>query len=435
MQKKRILSQPQIKSAAELWLQLARREGAEDRYLKGFFLKHRKRFGSRDRRFISDVIYSALRHKLYLKAWQDFLVESKRLKIEDGLEGFLILAGYLAGCATKEDVALWVEAPEKILSAIEERELPREADLKGDTARLLSLKFSYPDWMIARWLEAFGEEYLVEILMGLETRPKTILRVNTLKTTSEKLLDSLVRQGIEAAPAYRVPTAMMIEGRVNLQGLGEFKRGAFEVQDQGSQLICQLVSPSKAASVWDVCSGGGGKTLALAALMENKGAILATDIRESSLVALKKRMKRAGVKNTKVALVESDLRFADNQTDDSGDFDIVFVDAPCSGVGTLRRNPGAKWRIHPGDFEAYAEKQLTILREASKKVKPGGELYYVTCSIDPAENKGVVDNFISEESSFELENLPGESSPYLELWPHEFESDGFFMAKMVKKQL
>ncbi|HOW88333.1 MAG TPA: RsmB/NOP family class I SAM-dependent RNA methyltransferase, partial [Candidatus Omnitrophota bacterium] len=203
----------------------------------------------------------------------------------------------------------------------------------------------------------------------------------------------------------------------------------FEVQDEGSQMICQKMDPKPGENIWDVCAGGGGKSLLLAAMMENKGRIVATDLRSFKLEELKKRAKRAGVFNIFPAELE---RLAELKVARKG-FDKILVDAPCSGTGTLGRNPDAKWKLAPSWFEALPVEQLAILEKALPYLAKNGKLYYATCSVEAAENEKVVEKFLSAHP--ELRTIPcGEKGdPFFKLWPPETGTDGFFLAVFEKQ--
>ena len=199
--------------------------------------------------------------------------------------------------------------------------------------------------------------------------------------------------------------------------------GYFEIQSQASQRVVELIAPQSGEKVWDVCAGGGGKTLFLAALMQNSGLIMATDLRSLAIKELKLRAGRAGAENIKAADIQ---RFYKGEVSER--FDKIMVDAPCSGTGTLGRAPDLKWRIEEKGFDEYAVKQMEILEMALPYLKPSGRMYYITCSIDRAENEGVMENFLKRHTELILDDLGGCAKNGLRIWPHLESTDGFFMA-------
>jgi 16S rRNA (cytosine967-C5)-methyltransferase len=227
---------------------------------------------------------------------------------------------------------------------------------------------------------------------------------------------------VEATPYS--PIGIRLQGKPMLSRHPLFLDGSIEVQDEGSQIVCRKAAPAPGQMVWDVCAGSGGKSLFLAALMKNKGRILATDIRGKKLEDLKKRASRAGAHN----IFPADLERLQESRELKKGADIVLVDAPCSGSGTLRRNPDAKWKIKEEDFAAFHKTQLEIIEKSLPYLKPGGKLCYVTCSLDPVENEEVMRELFEKHP--ELKPLPagdaGES--YLRLVPHKNGTDGFFLA-------
>jgi len=275
----------------------------------------------------------------------------------------------------------------------------------------------------------------------------TDIRINTLKTTQEAAIKALKYAEIEATKTALSPWGVRVEGRPPLAGLEIFKNGIIEIQDEGSQLVALMVNPKPGERVVDFCAGAGGKTLALAAMMQNKGKLVATDVLKGRIDRSATRIRRAGVNNV-------ERRDLSSERDPwvkrhAGSFDKVLIDAPCSGAGTWRRNPDAKWRLKPADLDNLVDLQRRILDSAARLVKPGGRLIYATCSLFQEENADQVKAFRESHADFALvpaqkawkeaqealgTNTPCPSdSDMLILTPAQHGTDGFFVAVMEKK--
>jgi 16S rRNA (cytosine967-C5)-methyltransferase len=264
--------------------------------------------------------------------------------------------------------------------------------------------------------------------------------VNTLKTTIEQCQEELKKQGIESTKTLLSPFGLNLTKRINVFSLSIFRDGWFEVQDEGSQLLPFLVDPKPNVKLLDVCAGAGGKTLEFSSLMKNRGEIFATDINRYRLEELRKRTKRAGVQNVRVQEIQTIEDLAEHY---SLFFDIVFVDAPCSGIGTIRRNPGMKWMITEQTVQEVSEKQRSILHSAAQLVKPGGRLVYATCTMLRQENEGVVEEYLTLHKEFHLidvnerinkwQNGLVASGSFFKLFPHLNGTDGFFCAVLEKQ--
>jgi len=236
-------------------------------------------------------------------------------------------------------------------------------------------------------------------------------------------MESLNRQGCEAAATSLSPWGVLAGKRFNVSEIPEFKKGFFEVQDEGSQMIVLAVDPQPGEVLWDACAGGGGKTLFAAALMKNSGRVLASDVRTGKLEELRKRAKRAGAFNIFAAGIkelEKKKIFAEG-------VDKLLIDAPCSGTGTLRRNPDQKWRLTKEIIVQFRENQLKILTDCAPHLKRGGTLVYATCSLQPEENENVVDHFLKQHSGF------CRAAADRRFFPHRHGTDGVFVAKLLKQ--
>jgi 16S rRNA (cytosine967-C5)-methyltransferase len=303
------------------------------------------------------------------------------------------------------------------------------------------LAASLPAELAGLLLREFGEEAEVAA-EAMNERAPLCVRVNTLKTTREALQARLLAEGVSAAPTPRSPLGLVLDGRINAFSLPSFREGLFEVQDEGSQLLGMLVDPPPTRVV-DACAGAGGKTLQLAAEMKNRGELFALDVEEGRLEELKRRARRAGVHNVRARIIPKDDTALEALKDLLGRADRVLVDAPCSGSGTLRRKPDARYRFTPALLAEHVERQAALLARFAQLVKPGGQLVYGTCSVLREENEEVVSAFLAAHPDFSLkpasERLPASAADaapagYLRLFPHRHGTDGFFGALLLRKK-
>lgn len=318
-------------------------------------------------------------------------------------------------------------------------------------------RHNLPDWMAQALQAQLGDEFW-DLAEHLQQAGTLDLRVNMLQAKRQEIQKELAQAGIVAEPTPYSPWGLRLQGKPALQKTDAFIRGAIEVQDEGSQLLALLVDAHRGEMVVDFCAGAGGKTLALGAAMRSTGRLYAFDVSGHRLDALKPRMARSGLSNVHPAAIahERDERIKRL----AGKIDRVLVDAPCSGLGTLRRNPDLKWRQKPQAVQELTEKQQAILQSASRMVKSGGRLVYATCSVLPEENEQIAQAFSAANPDFvplnvaqELERLkvphaaslcsvqpPGEgqgpapaSGQFLRLWPHRHATDGFFASAWTRK--
>jgi len=310
------------------------------------------------------------------------------------------------------------------------------------------VRLNVQEWVAPHLKEAYGEAWGREIA-ALATPPPVDLRVNRLKATVEEARAALAREGIETEPTRFAPNGLRLKRRLSVVAGAAFQSGLVEVQDEGSQLVAGLVDARPGMSIADYCAGAGGKTLAIAAGMNNKGRVVAMDVLETRLDRSAQRLRRAGAHN-----VERRALGADNRKwlkRQAGAFDRVLVDAPCTGTGTWRRNPDGRWTLRPQDLAELVPKQAAILDAAARLVKPGGGLVYATCSVLPAENERQIEAFLERHPEFESVPVadvwrdaisrdtgvepPAEiaSGPYLRLSPLRHGTDGFFAATLLRK--
>ena len=296
-----------------------------------------------------------------------------------------------------------------------------------------------PDWLYQRLCVRFGATETATLLGALNQPAPLDLRINPAKTDRTAAIAQLQARRIDARVTPYSPFGLRIEGRPTLGRDPLYETGAIEVQDEGSQLLAQLVAPKRREMIVDFCAGAGGKTLALGALMQSTGRLYAFDVSAKRLKAFEPRLKRSGLSNVHPQLLsnESDARVKRL----AGKIDRVLVDAPCTGLGTLRRNPDMKWRQPESAVAEMAAKQSAILASAARLLKPGGRLVYATCSLLDEENRAVVDAFLAANPAFSLRpanevlaglGIPLDTGPYLEMLPHRHGTDGFFAAVLER---
>lgn len=393
------------------------------------FFRDNRGLGPRERATLAETVYTVLRKKLLF----DHLAPSGSGPKERRLAilGFYGPGDFLRSALTDQEKR-WLDQCEAV----------KPEDL------MERHRHNLPEWLVQPLKDQLGDGFwpLVENLnlgAGLD------LRVNALKTKRADVQKELQQAGIKAVPTPFSPLGLRIAGKPALNKNEAFLRGDFEVQDEGSQLLAMLVDAKRGEMVVDFCAGAGGKTLALGAAMRSTGRLYAFDTSAHRLDALKPRMARSGLSNVHPAAIA-------HERDDrvkrlSGKLDRVLVDAPCTGLGTLRRNPDLKWRQTMAGVEEMAIKQAAILQSAARMVKSGGRLVYATCSVLPQENEAIADAFSAANPEFvplvagevlanlKVENAPslcsgGESGQlYLRLWPHLHQTDGFFAAVWEKK--
>jgi 16S rRNA (cytosine967-C5)-methyltransferase len=309
-------------------------------------------------------------------------------------------------------------------------------DIKADPVGAISIMHSHPSWMVERWTGSYGIDETIAICRGNNTIPPLTLRVNTLKIARSNIISALKREGISAAPTLFSPDGVIISN--NPKGIREtdaFHQGLIRVQDEASQLAAHLLDPQTGDRVLDLCAGNGGKTLHIAALMQNNGTITAADTNPHKLEHLLSEAKRLGA-----TIVETIQENSAKRNDaHSEKFDKILVDAPCSGLGTLRRNPEIRWRVTLREIKMLKQQQKKLLQNAAGYLKPGGALAYCVCTTTPEENEEVVFEFLKDNREFTLKpplNIPPElvaADGFLRTFPHMHGMDGFFGALFVRK--
>lgn len=416
-----------LRTAAEIWGEIEHSPIPADKWLGNYFHRYRKKIGSKDRRFFAETIYSALRHKLYYTALLGLLKPAAS-------DIIVLLASYREGLISDSEFpelltyATSSNVDPKLLARwIKTHELPARLVFSSDVEKM-SVLFSFPVWLIQRWQKQWNEKKLQKLLQALLEKAPLIIRTNLIKINRETLLDRLSTAGCSVHASPETSSGIIFDEKENVFDTQEFRDGWFEVQDDGSQMVCEIIQPKPGETLWDVCAGGGGKSLALAAMMQNKGRVVATDIRALKLEELKKRAKRNGIYNIFPADIK---RMAELRTAQKG-FDKILVDAPCSGTGTLRRNPDAKWKLKPDNFSRLHKTQVEIIEKSLPYLRTNGVLYYSTCSLDKEENEDVAEEILSKHPQLKKFPVAKTEDGYLQLSPDTSKTDGFFLAAFTK---
>jgi 16S rRNA (cytosine967-C5)-methyltransferase len=429
-----------LQAAIDLWVAIDATDRPADGVVSAF-TRARRYMGSKDRKAVTDRVWAALRSRARL-TW---MVE--RFGGKPTARGVMIAHLLIGeGMGAKELRPLFeTRAPHapQLLSDAEEglidllagkpleyREMPPEVRLE------------VPGWLIPRLEPVYGDQVTAELAALLDEAPVD-LRVNTLKANRAAALSALAEEGVIARPGTLSPWSLRLEGRPNVAATKAFTDGLVEVQDEGSQIIALLCDAKPGMAVLDLCAGAGGKTLALAATMDNKGGLVAADVNEGRLERAQVRLRRAGVHNvTRKPLGPEANKWLKRRR---GTFDVVLVDAPCSGTGTWRRNPDARWRLTPETVDALVTEQAEILDRAAGMTNPGGRLVYATCALLPEENEGQVEALLSRRTDYRavpvaglwpdrgLGAYPGDPTvPWLRLSPARHGTDGFFVAVLER---
>jgi 16S rRNA (cytosine967-C5)-methyltransferase len=416
-----------------------------DSLIDTFFRSH-KYLGSHDRKFIAETTYGTLRHLRKCEYYLAPLINNIDIELLEEDRILLLVLAYLSLAGKIKDLTSDLVASK--LKTVRLREKITEF-LSNPTASMLvkadsvieriGIEQSFPDWMVLKFVEYYGESEAEKICKSLNEQAPVTLRVNTLKSTVEQCQEKLQEQGIESIRTPHSPIGLNLLKRTNVFSLSAFKEGYFEVQDEGSQLLPLIIDPKPNVKLLDACAGAGGKTLAFAALMKNRGEIYATDIQSFRLDELRKRTKRAGAQNVRVQEIRGLEDLAERYT---GFFDIVFVDAPCSGLGTIRRNPGMKWLVNEQTVHEVAEKQSAILQSSAPLLKTAGTLVYATCTLLRQENEDIIERFLLSQPEFQIRDMTqaahqwniadAAAGKYVKLLPHVHGTDGFFCAVLER---
>ena len=411
-----------IGSTEEVLREVLRFTAPADSTLSRYFRDH-PRLGARERGVVAEAVYGMLRNKSVYTNFAE--TGGGPMMRRMALLGLADAAGTDALGGLSEEEQGWLQR----VMEIDRANLPT------------ALRTNMPAWILERLFAQHGEPGALAMIAALNLPASLDLRVNTIKSNREDVIEALTHAGLAPDPTPYAPLGLRLLKKPSLQNMPLFKDGAIEVQDEGSQLLVQIVNAKRGEMVVDFCAGAGGKTLALGALMRNTGRLYAFDVSDKRLAKLKPRLARSGLSNVHPVLIahENDAKVKRL----AGKIDRVLVDAPCSGLGTLRRNPDVKWRQTAQGIDELNVKQIAILRGAARLVKPGGRLVYATCSVLDEENEAIVQQFLAAHEDFALVKMSAvlaeqkitlEMDDYLKLLPNLHQTDGFFAAVLERKK-
>jgi 16S rRNA (cytosine967-C5)-methyltransferase len=388
------------------------------------FFKEHPRLGGRERGAIAECVYAVLRNKAFFTDYAESGSGPAMRRLV--LLGMMDAVGVAALPSLTPEESAWLERAANI-----DRKLLHK-----------SMRSNMPKWLYEKLVAQFGEEEALALADALNTPAPLDLRVNAMKANRDDVIAELAQAPIAADPTPYAPLGLRVHKKPALQNLPLFKSGAIEVQDEGSQVLAQILGAKRGEMVVDFCAGAGGKTLALGAQMRNTGRLYAFDVSEKRLAKLKPRLARSGLSNVHPVQIAHERDAKIKRL--AGKIDRVLVDAPCSGMGTLRRNPDVKWRQAENAIAEMHDKQVAILDGAARLVKGGGRLVYATCSFLNEENDDVAAQFVATHPDFELvpmrkilaeQKIALDMGDYLKLLPHKHQTDGFFAAVFERKKM
>jgi 16S rRNA (cytosine967-C5)-methyltransferase len=412
-----------LANAEEVLREILRFAAPADSTLSRYFKDH-PRLGGRERGGIAECIYNVLRNKSFYTDFSEAGGGATMRRLT--LLGMADAVGLDSMGGLTEDEIAWVE---RILL------IDRKVMHKSSRSNM-------PKWLFDKLVEQMGEEETLALADGMNQPAPLDLRVNAMKGTREEVAAGLAEAPIRSTPTPYSPLGLRVLQKPALQNLPLFKSGHIEVQDEGSQILSAIVGAKRGEMVVDFCAGAGGKTLALGATMRNTGRLYAFDVSEKRLAKLKPRLARSGLSNVHPVQIAHERDAKIKRL--AGKIDRVLVDAPCSGLGTLRRNPDVKWRQQPSAIGELQVKQAAILDGAARLLKGGGRLVYATCSFLEDENDFIAKQFLESHPDFELvpmskvlaeQKIDLEMGDYLKLLPHKHQTDGFFAAVFERKPM
>ena len=423
----------QLQATIELLDKIEETRYPADRTMAQYF-KQRRYIGSKDKAAISEQLYTVLRNRLSF----EYLLERAGLGIHSRM-----LAAVLMKVEGESDVSRFFDGERYSPKALrpEQIEAFENFDISLDDAPL-NVQLNVPEWICKSLQNSLGDRFEEE-MVATNQRASTDIRVNTLKSNVGQVSQILKTVGYNFTPTDLSPWGIRFDSRVALFAMDAFRQGWFEVQDEGSQLLGLLSGVKAGDKVVDFCAGAGGKTLAMAAMMENKGTIYACDVHSKRLENLTKRTKRGGVHNVRTHVLSSENDKWVKKHKELAD--VVLIDAPCTGTGTWRRSPDSRWNLSQENVEDLVALQQSILQSAKRLVKPGGRLLYATCSLLNEENEQQVEHFLKNNEEFEAIDfdLPQSlkdnfdkikiNGNQLRTFPALSKTDGFFVALLQKK--
>lgn len=423
----------QLQATIELLDQLSETKYPADRIMSSYF-KQRRYIGSKDKAAISENLYTILRNKRRF----EFILDSKDMGTDSRVMVALLAKIQGGDLDAAFDGSKY--SPNRLGS--EQLERLVNIDLNVIDKAPANIQLNVPDWIAPKLMAALGDRYEIE-MAALNKSATTDIRVNTLKSSVVRVEQELSALGHELEKTSLSPWGLRFSKRVALFGLPAFKQGWFEIQDEGSQLLALLSDVKAGQKVVDFCAGAGGKTLAMAAMMDNKGSIDACDVHTKRLEQLGKRAKRAGVHNVRSHILTSEHdKWVKKHTAYA---DVVLLDAPCTGTGTWRRSPDSRWNLSQQDLDNLVSVQQSILQSAKRLVKPGGRLLYATCSLLEEENEQQIQRFLEDNPEFLPVNFQINASlnehfvsycnkgHEIRTFPAMTGTDGFYIASLSRK--
>jgi 16S rRNA (cytosine967-C5)-methyltransferase len=415
-------------------------------------------FPDQDRALLTELVYGSIRWQEKLD-WviSQFVTPAKLRKTQPeiieilrlGLYQLLHLDGIADYAAVSESVELAKKYGNKgssgfvnaiLRNVIRNKDKIKYSDINKDPIKHISVRYSHPEWMVQRWIDRYGIKQTIDICLANNTRPPLFIRTNMLKVSRQDLIESLENDGLSVSTSDRVPESIEVFNlNKSLAQLESYNKGLFQVQDESSMLIGHILDPKPDEIIIDVCSAPGGKSTHIAELMENKGKIMSFDINKDRLGMLNENCQRLGINI--IETIVSDARNIGEHIKEKAD--RILIDAPCTGLGVLRRRVEARWRRTPEQIDEFAKLQYEILESVCQYVKPNGVLVYCTCTIEPEENERVVEKFLESHPEFQIQSispfLPDiadrmnivSAEGYLKTYPHIHNIDGFFAVRMI----
>ncbi|MFH0811530.1 MAG: 16S rRNA (cytosine(967)-C(5))-methyltransferase RsmB [Pseudomonadota bacterium] len=431
------------------------KEGGHADEVIGNSFKAEPELSYQEKAFITELVYGVLRWK-YTIDWvlKQFSTSPNR-RISRHIRNLLRIGIYQVLYLTHIPIPVLVNATvnlakeltnEKIASLVNgllrtverKREAIRFPSFEENPAQAIAIRYSHPVWLVEKWLHQLGAEETISLCKVNNTPPPFTIRTNILKVTREKLREYLTKEGLVCEATEHSPDGIIISHPADVTRLASFQKGWFFVQDEAAQLISYLVNPRSGEAILDLCAAPGGKTTHLAQLMNNQGQIVAVDVRFDRFLLLKENQSRLGITVIKPVLADATQWFP---LQDHKKFDKVLLDAPCSGLGVLRRHPEGKWSKSWLMVNRLKKTQLTMIQNASHYVTLGGVMVYSTCALNAEENEQIVEQFLLQTGNeFQIENplpyLPSQDVPfinsrgYFQTFPHRDSMDGFFAVRL-----
>ncbi|MFI8711258.1 16S rRNA (cytosine(967)-C(5))-methyltransferase RsmB [Brevibacillus brevis] len=414
----------------------------------------RENLSAADAGLVTELVYGTIQRKMTLDHVLSHFVGNKKVQtwVRNLLRLSLYQIRFLDRIPERAAVHQAVEIAKKrghqgIASMVNGvlRNVLRQPDVwerqpKGSRALQIAVAYSHPEWLVRQWLNVYGEETTIAICEANNRTPHSSIRVNAMKTTKDQVLDKLAEEGLEGQASSVSPHAILMEGG-HVAGSRLYKEGYFTIQDESSMLVAPALAAQPGMRVLDACAAPGGKTTHIAEMMENRGEIIASDVHPHKRDLIANAAKRLGI--TIIEPIVSDA--LDLPEKALGTFDRILLDAPCTGFGVIRRKPDLKWNKTPEDVRAIAQLQYELLKTLAPLLAEGGVMVYSTCTIEPAENQEIVRRFVEEHPDFVFDDtlaqdLPeavrghvDETGACVQILPHHFESDGFFIARLKRR--